>query len=64
MSGDFTVINDRLVEDLRERDRWDDEMVDRIKFHDARFRRSTPSQMMFRNCTALRSRSTRVTSCT
>ncbi|OVE84768.1 ribonucleoside-diphosphate reductase subunit alpha [Natronolimnobius baerhuensis] len=34
MSGDFTVINDRLVEDLRERDRWDDEMVDRIKFHD------------------------------
>ncbi|ESP88130.1 ribonucleoside-diphosphate reductase subunit alpha [Candidatus Halobonum tyrrellensis] len=34
MSGDFTVVNDRLVADLRERDLWDDEMVDRIKFHD------------------------------
>ncbi|WP_135854005.1 ribonucleoside-diphosphate reductase subunit alpha [Halorussus salinus] len=34
MSGEFTVINDLLVADLRERDLWDDEMVDRIKFHD------------------------------
>jgi len=34
MSGDFTVINDRLVEDLRARDLWDDEMVDRLKYHD------------------------------
>ncbi|GAB3035218.1 ribonucleoside-diphosphate reductase subunit alpha [Natronobiforma cellulositropha] len=34
MSGDFTIINDQLVEDLRERGLWDEEMVDRIKYHD------------------------------
>jgi ribonucleoside-diphosphate reductase alpha chain len=34
MSGDFTIVNDHLVEDLREHDLWDEEMVDRIKFHD------------------------------
>ncbi|MDS0282046.1 ribonucleoside-diphosphate reductase subunit alpha [Haloarcula onubensis] len=34
MSGDFTVINDRLVDDLRARGLWDEEMVDRIKYHD------------------------------
>jgi ribonucleoside-diphosphate reductase alpha chain len=34
MSGDFTIVNDRLVEDLRERDRWNEETVDRIKYHD------------------------------
>jgi ribonucleoside-diphosphate reductase alpha chain len=34
MSGDFTVVNDHLVEDLRSRGLWDEEMVDRIKFHD------------------------------
>jgi ribonucleoside-diphosphate reductase alpha chain len=34
MSGDFTIINDQLVEELRERDRWDEGMVDRIKYHD------------------------------
>ncbi|MGM0591856.1 MAG: ribonucleoside-diphosphate reductase subunit alpha [Halobacteriota archaeon] len=34
MSGDFTIVNDHLVSDLRERGLWDDEMVDRIKYHD------------------------------
>ncbi|MFC4986965.1 ribonucleoside-diphosphate reductase subunit alpha [Saliphagus infecundisoli] len=34
MSGDFTIVNDHLVSDLRERDLWDEEMVDRIKYHD------------------------------
>ncbi|MFC4549734.1 MULTISPECIES: ribonucleoside-diphosphate reductase subunit alpha [Halorussus] len=34
MSGEFTVVNDRLVADLRDRDLWDAEMLDRIKFHD------------------------------
>ncbi|MFP8891102.1 ribonucleoside-diphosphate reductase subunit alpha [Natrialbaceae archaeon A-CW2] len=34
MSGEFTVINDQLVADLRARGCWDDEMVDRIKYHD------------------------------
>ena len=34
MSGDFTIVNDQLVADLRELDLWDEEMVDRIKYHD------------------------------
>ena len=34
MSGDFTIVNDHLVADLRERDLWNDEMRDRIKYHD------------------------------
>jgi len=34
MSGDFTIVNDHLVADLRERGLWDDEMVDRLKYHD------------------------------
>ncbi|ELY50974.1 ribonucleoside-diphosphate reductase subunit alpha [Natronolimnohabitans innermongolicus] len=34
MSGDFTIINDYLVEDLQEAELWDDELVDRIKYHD------------------------------
>ncbi|WP_160133823.1 ribonucleoside-diphosphate reductase subunit alpha [Halococcus salsus] len=34
MSGDFTIVNDQLVSDLKERDLWDQEMVDRIKYHD------------------------------
>ncbi|WP_267643594.1 ribonucleoside-diphosphate reductase subunit alpha [Haloarchaeobius amylolyticus] len=38
MSGDFTVVNDQLVADLRERGLWDDEMVDRIKYHDGSIR--------------------------
>ncbi|MCO8246375.1 ribonucleoside-diphosphate reductase subunit alpha [Haladaptatus sp. AB643] len=34
MSGEFTVINDHLVDDLQEIGEWDEEMVDRIKYHD------------------------------
>ncbi|WP_312910645.1 ribonucleoside-diphosphate reductase subunit alpha [Natronosalvus caseinilyticus] len=34
MSGDFTIINEHLVEDLRERGCWDDDLVDRLKYHD------------------------------
>lgn len=34
MSGEFTVVNDHLVADLKEIGLWDEEMVDRIKFHD------------------------------
>ncbi|MWV41409.1 ribonucleoside-diphosphate reductase subunit alpha [Natrialba sp. INN-245] len=34
MSGDFTIINDQLVEELQERDCWNEKMVDRIKYHD------------------------------
>ncbi|WP_256546227.1 ribonucleoside-diphosphate reductase subunit alpha [Halobellus inordinatus] len=34
MSGDFTIINDQLVADLKARGLWDSEMLDRLKFHD------------------------------
>jgi len=34
MSGDFTVVNEHLVEDLEERGLWTDGVRDRIKFHD------------------------------
>ncbi|USZ70873.1 ribonucleoside-diphosphate reductase subunit alpha [Natronosalvus halobius] len=34
MSGDFTIVNEHLVEDLRERGCWDDDLVDRLKYHD------------------------------
>ncbi len=34
MSGEFTVVNDRLVAVLAERDLWDDELLDRLKYHD------------------------------
>ncbi|GAA0291881.1 ribonucleoside-diphosphate reductase subunit alpha [Halarchaeum salinum] len=34
MSGDFTVINDRLVEDLKAEGLWTEEIRDRIKYHD------------------------------
>ncbi|EMA52833.1 ribonucleoside-diphosphate reductase subunit alpha [Halococcus thailandensis] len=34
MSGEFTVVNDRLVADLDEHDLWNEEMLDRIKYHD------------------------------
>jgi ribonucleoside-diphosphate reductase alpha chain len=34
MSGDFTVINDRLVSDLQAEGLWDEELRDRMKYHD------------------------------
>jgi ribonucleoside-diphosphate reductase alpha chain len=34
MSGNFTIINDQLVEALKDNDLWDEEMVDRLKYHD------------------------------
>ena len=34
MSGDFTVVNEHLVEELDELGLWTDEMRDEIKFHD------------------------------
>lgn len=34
MSGDFTVVNDHLVADLRERGLWTEEIRDRITYHD------------------------------
>ncbi|MCF2241787.1 ribonucleoside-diphosphate reductase subunit alpha, partial [Halobacterium salinarum] len=34
MSGDFTVVNDRLVADLEERDLWTEELRDKLTYHD------------------------------
>ncbi len=34
MSGEFTIVNEALIEDLKARELWDEEMLDRIKFHD------------------------------
>jgi len=34
MSGDFTIVNDHLVDDLKARELWDDELIDRLKYHD------------------------------
>jgi ribonucleoside-diphosphate reductase alpha chain len=34
LSGEFTVINPYLVRDLKERDLWDEEMLDDLKYYD------------------------------
>jgi len=34
LSGDFTVVNNYLVEQLKERDLWDAQMVQDLKYHD------------------------------
>ncbi|MWG34301.1 ribonucleoside-diphosphate reductase subunit alpha [Halomarina oriensis] len=34
MSGEFTMLNERLVADLKREGLWDDGMVDRLKYHD------------------------------
>ena len=34
LSGDFTIINDYLVADLKSLDLWDDRMIDDLKHHD------------------------------
>jgi ribonucleoside-diphosphate reductase alpha chain len=34
LSGEFTIVNDYLIADLKERGLWNDAMQERIKFHD------------------------------
>jgi ribonucleoside-diphosphate reductase alpha chain len=34
LSGDFTIINEYLVADLKRHDLWDDQMIDDLKYHD------------------------------
>ncbi|MEM6457848.1 MAG: ribonucleoside-diphosphate reductase subunit alpha [Planctomycetota bacterium] len=34
LSGDFTLVNDYLVADLKRLDLWDDRMIDELKYHD------------------------------
>ncbi len=41
LSGEFTVVNDYLVRDLKERGLWDEVMVADLKYFDARCRVST-----------------------
>jgi ribonucleoside-diphosphate reductase alpha chain len=38
MSGDFTIVNAHLVEDLRERGLWDRQLRDELKYHDGSVR--------------------------
>ncbi|WP_458187699.1 ribonucleoside-diphosphate reductase subunit alpha [Haladaptatus sp. NG-WS-4] len=42
VTGDFTVVNDRLVADLEAHDLWDAEMLDRIKYHDGSIQEIEP----------------------
>jgi ribonucleoside-diphosphate reductase alpha chain len=41
MSGDFTVINSYLIEDLKKLDLWNENMVKKIKFHDGSIQKIT-----------------------
>lgn len=41
MSGDFTVINSYLIDDLKKLDLWSEEMVRKIKFHDGSVQKIT-----------------------
>ena len=34
LSGDFVVVNEYLVEQLKERGLWDEDMVNSLKYHD------------------------------
>ncbi len=34
LSGDFTVVNEFLVNDLKQRDLWDEAMIEALKYHD------------------------------
>lgn len=34
LSGDFTIVNEYLVADLKRLDLWDDRMIDELKYHD------------------------------
>lgn len=34
LSGEFTIINNFLVEDLKKRNLWDDQMIDDLKYYD------------------------------
>ena len=47
MSGDFTIINSYMIEDLKKINLWNDEMVQKIKFHDGSIQKITeiPSEL-------------------
>jgi hypothetical protein len=43
LSGEFTVVNEYLVNDLKQRNLWDEVMISDLKYLTARCRRSTVS---------------------
>jgi ribonucleoside-diphosphate reductase alpha chain len=49
MSGDFTVINSYLIEDLKKLNKWNDTMVKKIKFHDGSIQKITEIPEKLRN---------------
>jgi ribonucleoside-diphosphate reductase alpha chain len=59
LSGEFTVINEYLVRDLKRLGLWDDVMVMDLKHFDGSLRRSTACPRSSRRCTPPPSRSSR-----
>ena len=59
LSGEFTVINEYLVRDLKKLGLWDDVMVMDLKHFDGSLRRSTACPRNSSACTPPPSRSTR-----
>lgn len=49
MSGDFTVINSYLIQDLKNADLWNESMVKKIKFHDGSIQKITEIPQSLRN---------------
>ncbi|HLB51162.1 MAG TPA: ribonucleoside-diphosphate reductase subunit alpha, partial [Patescibacteria group bacterium] len=49
ISGDFTIVNHYLVEDLKRLRLWDDEMLGKIKYHDGNIQNITEIPETLRN---------------
>ena len=49
MNGEFTVINPFLVDDLKKAKLWDDEMIEKLKFHDGSIQKITEIPQKLRN---------------
>ena len=61
LSGEFTVVNEYLVRDLKKLDLWDEVMITDLKYFDGSLRRDRPhSRATSRRSTRPRSRSSRV----
>lgn len=59
LSGEFTVVNDYLVRDLKARGLWDEVMVADLKYFDGSLRVSTGCRPICARCMPPRSRSSR-----
>ena len=58
MSGDFTVVNEYLVRELKRRDLWDEVMIADLKYFDGSLGPSSGFRTRSRNCSPPPSRST------